>query len=86
MLPIPEGAWVTGSYIQNWHSIKDGTPCVIVTRDEGIIFKLVYNQLKKNETLLLVSTNRIYKPYELAANKIAEVWQFETYNGFEVEK
>lgn len=86
MLPIPEGAWVTGSYIQNWHSIKDGTPCVIVTRDEGIVFKLVYNQLKKNETLLLVSTNRIYKPYELAANKIAEVWQFETYNGFEVEK
>jgi transcriptional regulator with XRE-family HTH domain len=86
MLPIPEGAWVTGSYIQNWKTIKDGTPCVIVTRDEGIVFKVVYNQVEKNETLLLVSTNRLYKPYELAMKNIAEIWKFETYNGFEIGK
>ncbi|MCT4589576.1 MAG: helix-turn-helix domain-containing protein [Carboxylicivirga sp.] len=86
MLPIPEGAWVTGSYLQNWKRLKDGTPCIVVTRDEGIVFKVVYNQLEKNGTLLLVSTNRIYKPYEISARNIAEVWQFETYNGFEIDK
>ncbi len=85
MLPIPEGSWVTGAYTQNWNTIKDGTPCVIVTQDDGIVFKVVYNQIKKNHTLLLVSTNRNYKPYEIDANKIIEVWQFITYNGFEVE-
>ncbi|MBS2099856.1 XRE family transcriptional regulator [Carboxylicivirga linearis] len=86
MLPIPEGSWITGSYVQNWKTIKDGTPCIIVTRDEGIVFKVVYNQFEKNQTLLLVSTNRNYKPYQIEANKIIEVWQFVTYNGFEVER
>ncbi|MPQ46946.1 helix-turn-helix domain-containing protein [Marinifilum sp. N1E240] len=84
MLPIPEGAWVTASYIQNWEMIKDGTPCIIVTQDDGIVFKLVYNQLEKNQTLLLVSTNRNYTPYDLEIGKVIEIWKFETYNGFEV--
>nr|WP_321408290.1 helix-turn-helix domain-containing protein [uncultured Carboxylicivirga sp.] len=86
MLPIPEGSWVTGAYIQNWKTIKDGTPCIIVTREDGIVFKLVYNQIEKDQTLLLVSSNRNYKPYEITANSIIEVWEFVTYNGFEVER
>lgn len=85
MLPIPEGVWVTGSYIQNWQTIKDSTPCIIITKDEGIVFKVVYNQIKKNNTLLLASSNRIYKPYEIEVNNIIEVWKFETYNGFDIE-
>ena len=85
MLPIPEGAWVTASFIQNWELIKDGTPCIIVTQDDGIVFKVVYKQLKKNQTLLLVSSNRNYKPYELPIKSVIEIWKFETYNGFEIE-
>jgi transcriptional regulator with XRE-family HTH domain len=84
MLPVPEDAWVTCSYIQDWESIKNGTPCIIVTRDEGIVFKIVYNQITENRKLLLISSNRIYKPYELPVNKIAEIWKFETYNAFDV--
>nr|WP_320119717.1 helix-turn-helix domain-containing protein [uncultured Marinifilum sp.] len=84
MLPIPEGSWVTASYIQNWENIKDGTPCIIVTQDDGIVFKVVYKQLKKNKSFLLVSTNRNYKPYEMPINKVVEIWKFETYNGFEI--
>jgi len=85
MLPIPEGDWVTASYIQNWESIKDGTPCIIVTKDDGIVFKVVYKQLEKSQSLLLVSSNRRYKPYELPISKVVEIWKFETYNGFEIE-
>ncbi|PXY01968.1 transcriptional regulator [Marinifilum breve] len=85
MLPIPEGSWVTASYIQNWETIKDGTPCIIVTQEDGIVFKMIYKQLEKNQTLLLVSTNRNYKPYELPIGKVVEMWKFETYNGFEIE-
>lgn len=84
MLPIPEGSWVTASYIQNWETIKDGTPCIIVTQEDGIVFKVVYKQLEKNQSLLLVSTNRNYKPYELQIGKVVEIWKFETYNGFEI--
>jgi len=85
MLPIPEGSWVTASYIQNWEDIKDGTPCIIVTQDDGIVFKVVYKQLEKNQTLLLVSSNTEYKPYELAISKVLEIWKFETYNGFDIK-
>lgn len=85
MLPIPEGSWVTASYIQNWEMIKDGTPCIIVTREDGIVFKVVYKQFEKNRSLLLVSSNRNYKPYELPIGKVVEIWKFETYNGFEIE-
>jgi transcriptional regulator with XRE-family HTH domain len=86
MLPIIEGSWVTCSYIENWQEIKDGTPCVIVTTDEGIVFKLIYNQVEKNRTFLLVSKNRIYKPYEIEVKNIVELWKFETYNGFDLNQ
>ncbi len=85
MLPIPNGTWVTGSYIQNWKTLKDGTPCIIVTQDDGIVFKIVYNQLEKNQTFLLVSSNPVYKPYTIEIKNIVEIWKFETYNGFEIK-
>ena len=81
MLPIPESAWVTASFIQDWTGIKNGTPCIVVTKDDGLVFKLVY---KNNKQLQLVSTNRIYQPYSISINQISEVWKFETWNSFEV--
>lgn len=84
MLPVPEGSWVTCSYVQDWTNIREGTPCIIVTQDEGVVFKLVYKQLDQNRTFLLVSTNRDYKPYEFPVKKVVEVWKFETYNRFEI--
>lgn len=84
MLPIAEGAWVTCSYVQDWSAVKNGTPCVVVTRDDGIVFKIVYNIGENENRLQLVSSNRIYKPYEISINDVAEIWKFETFNGFEV--
>lgn len=84
MLPVQEGSWVTCSYVQNWKGIKDGTPCILVTKDEGIVFKIVYNRIDERKTLQLVSSNREYKPYEIGIDTVAEIWKYETYNGFEV--
>ena len=84
MLPIPENAWVTGSYIQDWNDIKNGTPCIIITKDDGVVFKVVYNNLKAEKSFQLVSTNRIFQPYSIKAEEVLEVWKFETWNSFEV--
>jgi transcriptional regulator with XRE-family HTH domain len=84
MLPIPEKAWVTSSYIQDWNSIKNGTPCIIITKDAGVVFKLVYNNLKAEKSFQLVSTNRVFQPYLIKAEEVLEVWKFETWNSFEV--
>ncbi len=82
MLPIKEGSWVTCSFVKNWTEIKDGKACIVVTKDEGIVFKLVYKRLKDGN-LLLVSSNNHYSPYELPVLQIIEIWQFETVNSFD---
>jgi transcriptional regulator with XRE-family HTH domain len=84
MLPIPEGSWVTCSYLENWEHIKNGKAYIIVTINDGIVFKLVYSKLEEKK-LLLVSSNRSYKPYEISVSQVLEIWQFETWNSFEVD-
>lgn len=83
MLPIPENAWVTGSFVQDWSDIKNGTPCIVVTKDDGVVFKLVYPNLPEKQ-FQLVSSNRIYQPYSISVEEVLEIWQFETWNSFEV--
>lgn len=83
MLPIPENAWVTGSFVQDWNEIKNGTPSIIITKDDGVVFKLVYPNLE-NGNLQLVSSNRIYQPYSISIEQVLEIWKFETWNSFEV--
>ncbi len=84
MLPVTENSWVTCSYLENWENIKNGKACIIVTKNEGIVFKLVYNKLSEDK-LLLVSSNRSYLPYEIPVSQVLEIWQFETWNSFEFE-
>jgi transcriptional regulator with XRE-family HTH domain len=79
MHPIPHGAYVIGEFIQDWRDIKDGTACVVLTTDEGAVFKVVENQLKENKSLLLKSLNPLYEPYEVKANEVKELWKFVHY-------
>ena len=84
MPPVSEGSWVTASYLQDWNDIKDGDNYIVVTKDEGIVFKRLYNKIKADHSLTLVSTNSAYAPYILHIDQVVEVWKFETWNGFEV--
>lgn len=84
MLPITEGSWVTCSFTENWENIKNGQTCIVVTKDEGIVFKRVYKYLDEGK-FQLVSTNPDYSPYEIQVAQILEIWRFETLNSFEVE-
>ena len=79
MPPVNNGSYVTGEYVQNWKLIKSGTPYIIVTKNEGIVFKNVDNQIEEKASLLLSSTNPIYQPYEVKVNEILEVWKFVNY-------
>ncbi len=76
MPPVGDGSWVTGEYVQNWQTLRDGQPYIIVTKEDGIVFKVVYNQLKEKGTLVLCSTNPIYSPYEVGVGNVLEIWKF----------
>ena len=47
MLPIPHGAWVTGEFVQDWNTVVSGHRYIILTLDEGIVFKIVENLIQK---------------------------------------
>ncbi len=79
MPPVDEGSFVVGEYVQNWSSVRSGTPCIVVTKDDGIVFKIVNNYIEKNQTVELVSTNPAYAPYFVHVNEIVEVWKFVNY-------
>ena len=79
MPPINNGDYVTAEYVQNWKTVKNGQPYIVVTKDEGIVFKVVYNRIQEKGTLLLCSTNPLYQPYEIPVSQVLEVWKYVNY-------
>ena len=84
MPPVSDKSWVTGEFVQNWNTIKDGYPYIVVTSNDGVVFKNLYKQYDKNQTLLLCSTNPIYEPYEVNVNEVLEIWKFVNYISDEI--
>jgi transcriptional regulator with XRE-family HTH domain len=76
MLPVPSGSWVTGEYVQDWNEMKNGEAYIVLTVDEGIIFKIVENRIQSEGKIHLISLNRAYEPYDLPVNDIREMWRF----------
>src|SRR5690554_6077219 len=75
MLPVPEGAYVIGSYLSDWRLEKE-TAGIIVTATEGISFKLI-TFLAEQRAFRLRSLNPVYSPYEVRAEEVREIWKFE---------
>ncbi|HEY5576294.1 MAG TPA: LexA family transcriptional regulator [Clostridiaceae bacterium] len=76
MIPIPEGSWVTGEFVQDWREIISGKAYVIFTINDGIVFKVVENNLSNDGKLILYSLNPIYEPYEVHISEVKEIWKF----------
>ena len=79
MPPVVEGSFVVAEFIQNWQSIRSGTPCIVVTKEDGIVFKVLNNMLDETASFQLCSTNTMYKPYMVHVNSIVEIWRFVNY-------
>ncbi|HRZ42143.1 MAG TPA: LexA family transcriptional regulator [Bacteroidales bacterium] len=84
MLPIPHGSFVTCEYVQNWNTIRSGMPYIIVTLDDGIMFKLVENMIPAEGKLRMISLNALYEPYTIEIGQVREVWRFVNYISSEI--
>jgi transcriptional regulator with XRE-family HTH domain len=84
MLPIPDGAWVTGEFVQNWLSLPGGEACIVLTLDEGIVFKMVENHINEDGTLRLISLNTLYEPYFVNVSEVREIWRFVNFTSNEM--
>jgi len=79
MLPIPDKSYVTAEFIENWMEVKDGHAYIILTMDDGIVFKVAYNHVKTKKKLLLRSLNAAYDAYEIPISEVKEIWKFINY-------
>lgn len=79
MLPILPGTIVVGEFIEDLNDIKNGKTYVLVTQREGIVYKRVFNYVQENGKLFLVSDNRQYAPYQIAAEEVLEAWAAKAY-------
>jgi transcriptional regulator with XRE-family HTH domain len=76
MLPIPDGAWVTGEFVQDWHSVVSGKPYLVLTLNDGVVFKVAENLIAENACLRLHSLNTLYEPFDVPVSEIREIWRF----------
>lgn len=75
MLPLPSGSIIIGEYVENWHDIKSGQTYVIISKNDGVVYKRIGAKYKEEKGLKLVSDNRVYEPYWVATENILEVWK-----------
>jgi len=47
--------------------------------DDGIMFKIVENRIRKEGKLILYSLNPIYEPYSVRISEVREIWKFVNY-------
>ena len=76
MLPIKSGSYVVGKYIEDRNDIKTGKTYVLVTLNDGMVYKRVMNNLDLNNSLLLISDNKMYHDYSVPINEVLEIWEF----------
>ncbi len=76
MLPLKDGSYVVAKFIEDLRDIKNGSTYVVVTLNNGIVYKRVQDQLEENGSLLLISDNKTYEPFEVPAEEVLELWEF----------
>lgn len=79
MYPIKDKSYIVGEYISDWNDIKNGQAYVILTDSDGVVFKIVHNNIKENKSLVLHSLNHLFTDYEVPVNEVKEIWKFVTY-------
>jgi len=79
MLPIQSGSIIIGEYLDNWNDIKVGETYVIISKNEGVVYKRAGNKFKEDKELKLISDNKVYDPYSVPADDILEIWKAKAY-------
>lgn len=84
MLPVVSGSYIIAEYVQNWSTIQNQSPCIVVSVNDGVVFKRVVNTISTKQSLVLNSDNQLYSPFEISIEEVLEVWQAKGIISFEI--
>ncbi len=75
MPPLHSGSVVIGRYVENFNYIKNLHTYIILTKDEGVVYKrLIYKP--REQKIICISDNAHYPPYSIKAEDIMEMWSY----------
>src|SRR5688572_2227630 len=75
MLPTPSGSVIVGEKVESVEEVKNNTACIVISRNEGIVYKRVQKNGRVKNKLTLVSDNPTYHPYTVSTDDVLEMWQ-----------
>ena len=75
MLPTPSGSVIVGEKVNSLDDVKSNNTYIVVSRQEGIVYKRVLKNNRSKSKWTLVSDNPIFQPYTIDAEDVLEVWQ-----------
>ena len=77
MLPTPSGSVIVAEKIENLENVKSNLTYIVVSRNEGIVYKRVMKNNKLKNKLTLISDNTVFQPYTVNAEDVLEIWKAE---------
>ena len=75
MLPTPSGSVIVGEKVDSMEEVKNNTACIVISRNEGIVYKRIQRNGRQKNKLTLVSDNPTFHPYTINAEEVLEMWQ-----------
>ncbi|MBN9386108.1 MAG: LexA family transcriptional regulator [Chitinophagaceae bacterium] len=75
MLPTTSGSVIVGEKVDDLEEVKSNQTYIVVSRNEGIVYKRVMKNNKSRTKLTLISDNTAYQPYNVNTDDVLEVWK-----------
>ncbi len=75
MLPTPSGSVIVAQKVDDLDEVRSNNTYVVVSRNEGIVYKRIQKNGKTRNKLTMVSDNPTFQPYQMNAEDVLEVWQ-----------
>src|SRR5690606_38894670 len=66
-------------YVENWNDLKIGDTAVVISQNEGVVYKRIGSKFKADKGIKLISDNTIYDPYTISTEDILEIWKAKAY-------
>lgn len=76
MLPVKEGSWVVGKFVEDIQDVRSGKTYILLIKDEGLVYKRIYQDEEEPSVFMLKSDNKIYEPYPVMLSNVLEIWEF----------
>ena len=75
MLPTPSGSVIVGEKVESIEEVKTSNTYIVVSRNDGIVYKRVLKNNRSKNKVTLVSDNPVFEPYQVNSDEIVELWQ-----------